>query len=137
MALIAGIVTWMLIYNRLLLTSINASLAKSRGVRTRLIEYGFVVLVAVAVMLSIRWVGVLLINALLILPAAAGRNIAKSARGHAVFSVLIAVVSGVLGLIAAFYLNTSAGAAIVLSAAFFYGVSLLVLTLRHQMDKRK
>ena len=137
LALVAGVAAWMLIYNRLLLTSINASLARSRGVRTRLIEYGFVVLVAVAVMLSIRWVGVLLINALLILPAAAGRNMAKSARGHALFSVLIAVISGVVGLIAAFYLNTSAGAAIVLCAAVFYGVSLLVLTLRHQLDKRK
>ncbi len=137
LALIAGVAAWILIYNRLLLTSINVSLAKSRGIHTKLVEYAFVVMVAVAVMLSIRWVGVMLINALLILPAAAARNIAKSARGHALFSVLIAVVSGVLGLIAAFYLNTSAGAAIVLCAAVFYGISLLALTLRHQIDKRK
>ena len=137
LALIAGIGAWMLIYNQLLLTSINASLAKSRGMRTRLVEYCFVILVAVAVMLSIRWVGVLLINALLILPAAAGRNLARSARSHAALSVLIAVVSGVAGLILAYYWNTSAGAAIVLCAAVFYGVSLLVFFLRRQMDKRK
>jgi len=137
LALVIGVGFWMLIYNQLLLTSINASLARSRGMRTRLVEYGFVILVAIAVMLSIRWVGVLLINALLILPAAAGRNLARSSRSHALFSVLIAVVSGVAGLTLAFYWNTSAGAAIVLCTAVLYGVSLLVFSLRRHMDKRK
>ena len=84
------------------------------------------VLVAVAVMLAIRWVGVLLINALLILPAAAGRNLAKNSRQHALFSVLIALVSGMLGLTAAYTQDTSAGASIVLCAAVFYALSLLV-----------
>ena len=137
LALIIGVGAWIFIYNQLLLASISTSLAKSRGMRTRLTEYGFVILVAVAVMLSIRWVGVLLINALLILPAAAGRNLARSARSHALLSVLIAMMSGVLGLVLAFYWNTSAGAAIVLCAAAFYGISLLIFSLRRLMDKRK
>jgi zinc transport system permease protein len=137
LALVIGVGSWMLLYNQLLLASISTSLAKSRGMRTRLVEYGFVILVAVAVMLSIRWVGVLLINALLILPAAAGRNLARSARSHALLSVLIAMLSGVLGLVLAFYWNTSAGAAIVLCAAASYGVSLLIFSLRRLLDKRK
>ena len=85
-------------------------------------------------MLAIRWVGVMLINALLIVPAAAGRNLARTSRGHAAWSVLIALLSGVGGLIAAFYFNTSAGAAIVLASALCYGVSLGV---KHFMDHRK
>ncbi len=137
LALVIGIFVWMLIYNQLLLASINISLAKSRRMRVRLVEYAFVILVAVAVMLSIRWVGVLLINALLILPAAAGRNLSRSVRGHAFLSVLIAIASGVAGLVLAFYWNTSAGAAIVLCAAAFYGVSLLVFSFRRYLDKRK
>ncbi len=137
LALVFGTAAWVLLYNRLLLVSVNASLARSRGIRVNLTEYAFVILVAVAVMLSIRWVGVLLINALLILPAAAGRNLARSARGHAFFSVLTAMLSGVLGLVLSFYWNTSAGAAIVLCAAFFYGVSLLILYTRRSMDKKK
>ncbi|MGN0762374.1 MAG: metal ABC transporter permease, partial [Aristaeellaceae bacterium] len=72
-ALIGGVILWMVMYNSLLLSGVNASLARSRGVHTSLVECAFVVLVAVAVMLAIRWVGVMLINALLILPAAAGR----------------------------------------------------------------
>lgn len=123
-ALAVTVVVWILLYNPLLLTNVDPFLARSRGIRTRLIECGFVVLVAVAVMLSIRWVGVMLINALLILPAAAGRNIARNARQHALSSVLIAMGCGVAGLLSAYQWDTSAGAAIVLYAAVIYGVSL-------------
>ncbi len=129
-ALIAGIVLWMVMYNSLLLTSINPSLAKSRGIHTRLSEMAFVVLVAVAVMLAIRWVGVMLINALLILPAAAGRNLARNSRQHALYSVLIALVCGIAGLMSAYALDTSAGAAIVLYAAACYAVSLALRKVR-------
>ena len=124
LALVFGTAAWMLMYNRLLMSSVNASLARSRGVRTQLIECAFVVLVAVAVMLAIRWVGVMLINALLILPAAAARNMARNARQHAALSVGIAVVCGVAGLLCAYAWDTSAGAAIVLCAAACYAASL-------------
>ncbi|MDO5435895.1 MAG: metal ABC transporter permease [Clostridia bacterium] len=129
-ALAGGVSLWCVIYNRLLLTGISNSLAASRGIRTRLIEAVFVVLVAVAVMLAIRWVGVMLINALLILPAAAGRNLASSSRQHALFSVLLSLTSGIAGLLCAYAWDTSAGAAIVLFAAAFYGLSLLARALR-------
>ena len=126
LALVAGVALWAILYNRLLLTAINPQLAQSRGVRTNLVEYAFVILVAVAVMLSIRWVGVLLINALLILPAAAARNIAGSARQHAVFSVIISVFSGVAGLVLSVPLGSSVGAAVVLCAAGVYAVTLVI-----------
>lgn len=123
-ALIAGVALWVVMYNSLLLAGVNESLARSRGIHTRWIECAFVVLVAVAVMLAIRWVGVMLINALLILPAAAGRNLAKNSRQHAAWSVLIALVSGVAGLLGAYAWDASAGAAIVLCAAACYALSL-------------
>ncbi len=126
LSLIAGVAAWVLIYNQLLLTAVNPQLAHSRGIKTRLVEDVFVCLVAVAVMLAIRWVGVLLINALLILPAAAGRNIARTARQHAGYSVLVSVLSALAGLTAAYYLGTSVGAAVVLCSALFYALSLLL-----------
>ena len=122
-ALVLGVLLWAVMYNRLL-ASINPSLARTRGVRVQLAECAFVVLVAVAVMLSIKWVGVMLINALLILPAATARNIARSSRQHAVWSVGIALVCGVLGLAISWYLDTTVGAAIVLCAAACYFLSL-------------
>lgn len=124
-ALVFGVILWVMMYNRLLLSGVNESLARSRGTRTKMVECAFVVLVAVAVMLAIRWVGVMLINALLILPAAAGRNLARNSRQHAVWSVGIAMGSGVAGLLAAYAWDTSAGAAIVLFAAACYGLSLM------------
>ena len=130
-ALAAGTALWAVMYNSLLLSSVNAALARSRGVRTRLVEAAFTVLVAVAVMLSIRWVGVMLINALLILPAAAGRNLARTCRGHAAWSILIALSSGVAGLFCAYAWSTSAGAAIVLFAALWFAVSMAVKQVRH------
>ena len=130
LALGVTLILWFLLYNALLMTSVDPFLARSRGIRTRLIECGFVVLVALAVMLSIRWVGVMLINALLILPAAAGRNLARTSRQHAAWSVGIALVSGIIGLTSSYYLDTSAGATIVLVSALFYAVSLLIRSVR-------
>lgn len=82
-ALVAGIALWAVMYNSLLLSGISPSLARSRGIHNRLVECAFVVLVAVAVMLAIRWVGVMLINALLILPRRRAQSgaVEPSARG--------------------------------------------------------
>lgn len=124
LTLLAAFAAWLLLFNPLMITSVNSPLARSRGVRSRLTEYGFTVLVAVAVMMSIRWVGVLLINSLLILPAAASRNVARSAAGYMRLSVAIALVCGVAGLAASYYLNTSAGAAVVLLCAMAYFLTL-------------
>ncbi|MBR5231227.1 MAG: metal ABC transporter permease [Clostridia bacterium] len=126
LSLVIGVILWAVLYNKLLLTAVNPQLAQSRGIRTNPVEYAFVILVAVAVMLSIRWVGVLLINALLILPAAAARNIARNARQHAVYSVLFSVFSGVCGLCISVPLSSSVGAAVVLCAACIYAVTLLL-----------
>lgn len=123
-ALLVTAVCWALLFNPLMMTSVNAPLAQSRGVHAHLVEYAFTTLVAVAVMVSIRWVGVMLINSLLILPAAASRNIARNAAAYLRDSVLIALFSGVTGLILSYYLNTSAGAAIVLVAACVYFATL-------------
>ena len=130
LALIGTLAVWAVLYNALLMSSVDPFLARSRGIRTRLVECAFVVLVAVAVMLSIRWVGVMLINALLILPAASARNLARSVRQHAVLSVLIALFSGVVGLILSYYLDSSAGASIVLTSAVIYAASLALRSVR-------
>ena len=115
---------WLMLFNPLMITSVNSPLARSRGIRARMTEYGFTILVAVAVMMSIRWVGVMLINSLLILPAAASRNVARNAAGYMRLSVVIALVCGVTGLALSYYLNTSAGAAVVLCCAVVYFATL-------------
>ena len=117
---------WIFFFNRLLILSVNASLARSKGISVRALEIAFMTLIAVLVTVSIKWIGTLLINALLILPAAAARNVAGSIRSYHGLSVLFSLVSGVSGLILSFYLDTSAGATIVLCSAVIFAVSWLV-----------
>lgn len=121
--LVCVTVIWAFIYNKLTLVSINRELAASRGVRVALIENIFVVLVAVVVMLSIKWVGVLLINSMLILPAACARNFSTNSRQYLFSSVALSLVAGLGGVISSFYLNTSAGATIVLISAILFFIS--------------
>lgn len=120
------IVVWSLIYNKLLVITVNRELAASRGIKTALYENIFVIMVAVVVMISIKWVGILLINSLLILPAAAARNIAKNSRQYMSFSVAISLVSAVSGLLISFYADTSAGATIVTVSAIIFFVTYLL-----------
>lgn len=124
--LVVVTVVWGLIYNKLLLLSINADLASSRGVKTVVVENVFVVLVAVVVMLSIKWIGVLLINSLLILPAASARNVSRNSKQYLSCSVLFAMASGIAGLIASYAFNTSAGASIVLVSAMIFFLTYLL-----------
>ena len=120
------IVLWTLIFNKLLITSLNTSLANSRGINTLLIEIIFTCTLAVIVTLTVRWVGLLIINSLLVLPAAAARNISKNVRQYHLFSVLIAVFSGITGLIVSYYLNTVTGATIVLISSLIFFITLIL-----------
>lgn len=121
----ATILFWLLAFNKLHAVSVNEALAKSKGIKTALVDNIFVVIVALIIMASIRWVGILIINALLILPAASGRNLAKNMREYHLFSVLISLFSGVLGLILSYYNNTAAGPTIVLVSAAVFFLTLL------------
>lgn len=120
------IVLWSLIFNKLLVTSLNTSLANSRGMNTLLIEIIFTCTIAVIVTITIRWVGLLIINSLLVLPAAASRNISRNIRQYHLFSILIAIFSGIVGLIISYYLNTVTGATIVLVASVIFFITLFI-----------
>ena len=118
------LIGWILLFNRLLLLSVNSSLARSRGIFIFAVEAAFAVLLAVVVAVSIQWVGILIINALLVLPGAAARNLARSVKEYHVISTVLAFLSGLIGLFAAYYLGIAAGAAIVAAASLFFFLSL-------------
>jgi zinc transport system permease protein len=85
------------IYNSLLLSGFNTSLALSRQVRTRRASYFFIMLLAVVVTLSVRTVGVLLINALLVVPAATACNIARNLRQLFWITIFLCLLSCIAG----------------------------------------
>lgn len=124
--LVAAYLLWALLYNQLLLLSINRSLAASRGVKVMLVENIFVMMVAVAVMVSIRWVGILMINSLLILPAAAARNITTTARGYHWTATAFGLLSSMVGLAVSYCFGTSAGATMVLAAAVLFFITYFI-----------
>lgn len=120
------ILLWVLMFNKLLLSSMNQSLARSRGINVKLYEYLFTIMMAVIVTISIQWVGILIISSLLIIPAAASRNIAKNMRQYHFYSVLIAVVSGLAGLILSYFWGTATGATIVLITSGFFALTFVI-----------
>jgi zinc transport system permease protein len=113
-------------FNRLLLASVSPALARSRARHPGVAELVFASTLAVTVTFSLPWIGILVINALLILPAAAARNLGRSTAEFFGWSVLLAVVAGVTGLIVSFYASTATGATIVLVAMVFYLATLIV-----------
>ncbi|MCF0131850.1 MAG: metal ABC transporter permease [Pseudobutyrivibrio sp.] len=114
------LVYWLWAVNRLTAISIHPTLAKSRSISVHAMEDIFAVLMALLVMLSIKWVGILLINALLILPAASSRNISENMREYAGYSVLFSVFSGLVGLIVSYFTDMATGPMIVIVASAIY-----------------
>jgi zinc transport system permease protein len=124
--LLVVVIYWVRFGNALVLVSLNPSLVRSKGVSVFWLETSFSILLALVVTVSIRMVGILLINSLLILPAATARIMAGSIREYTLWSVVISLISGIGGLIASYYLGTSAGATIVLCITLCYGLSALL-----------
>ncbi len=121
--LLAVVVFWVLASNRLTLTAIHPQLASSRGVNIHLTQTVFTAAIAVVVTLAISWVGLLILNSLLVLPAASARNVARNLKQYHLFSMIFALVAGIGGLVVSYYLGTSAGAAISLGLALIFAVS--------------
>lgn len=118
--LIIVILLWVLCFNKLMLASLNSDLALSKQVDVKLYKNIFVLIIALIVTVSIKWVGMLIINSLLVIPAASAKNITCNMRDYHVFSVLFSMTSGLSGLILSYYIGTSAGATIVLVSAMIF-----------------
>lgn len=121
--LVLVVLLWVLTANRLVLTSVYPQLASSRGIPVRGYETMFTAAIAVVVTLSMSWVGLMVVNSLLVLPAAAARNIARNLREYHLFSILGALAAGVAGLITSFYLGSSTGAVISLYLALYFAIT--------------
>jgi len=121
--LLGVLVFWALFANRLSLIAIHPHLASSRGIRVGLSQTLFTAAIAVVVTLSISSVGLLILNSLLVLPAASARNISRNLREYTLFSVVFALGAGIGGLTVSYYLGSSAGAAISLILAVIFAVT--------------
>jgi zinc transport system permease protein len=112
-------------YNRLLYIGLNQELARVHLVKTAFYQYAYAALLSVVVIFSVRAVGVLLVTALLIVPAAAARNLSQTAGAMFWWSVLISMTSAAAGLIisAQEWAYTATGATIILTAFIWFVIS--------------
>ena len=121
--LVVVIVLWVCAYNHLMLSAVHPALADSRGIKVFWQEALFSMAIAVVVTVSMTWVGLMVINSLLVLPAAASRNLARNLRQYHLFSVLGALAAGIAGLMTSYYCEASTGACITLYLAIYFAVT--------------
>ena len=124
--LLGVLLLWGFFYNKLMLSAVHPALAGSRGINIFGQDALFSVAVAVVVTLSMTWVGLLVINSLLVLPAAAARNLAKNMWQYHLLSLLAAVVAGVAGLLTSYYVGSSTGACITLYLAVWFALTFCI-----------
>lgn len=123
-ALVAAMIGWR--WQSLLTSTLNEDLAYSCGIDPKREKLVLTLSLAITVAVAIKVVGVLLIAALLIIPAAAARPLSRSPEGMSVMAAVIGAGSAVIGLRLAYLLDTPAGPTIVCVAALcFAGASLL------------
>ena len=123
--LLGVVILWVTSFNPMMLSSVHQALADSRGIRVVWKNFLFTAAIAVVVTITMTWVGLLVINALLVLPGAAARNVARNLPQYHLVSVVGGLVCGIGGLLVSYYLGASTGASITLLLAVWFFVSLL------------
>ena len=130
LVLIGVVIFWCFFSNRLTLTAIHPQLASSRGIPVRMSQTVFTTAIAVVVTLSISSVGLLILNSLLVLPAASARNVSRNLKQYHLLSVGFALISCITGLVISYYWGASAGAAISLCMALIFAVTFCLRKVR-------
>jgi len=113
------------IYPKMILASISSDLAKSEGIKVKKLNFIYLLLIAAIVALGVKIVGSLLVGALVIIPAAAARNLSVSLKGYYLGSIVLGVLSCSLGIILSEFADLPAGPAIILTSAAFFLISLI------------
>lgn len=106
---IISVFTLIFLYNQMLYIAYDEEAAKIAGVKVKLINYVFSILVASAISVSIRIVGVLVLSSMIALPVATALQLGKGFKLTLVFSIMFSVVDILSGLFISYYLNVAPG----------------------------
>ncbi|MCI5689972.1 MAG: metal ABC transporter permease [Clostridiales bacterium] len=128
--LLGLLVLWVTSFNKMMLSSVHQALADSRGIHVMWKNFLFTAAIAVVVTITMTWVGLLVINALLVLPGAAARNVARNVPQYHLVSVLGGIFCGIGGLMVSYYFGASTGASITLLLALWFFLTLLIKRVR-------
>ena len=118
------------IRKKLIVNMLSEELAQSIGIKNKKIEFVYLLIFALAVALGIKFVGALLMGALVIIPAASAKNISKSFNGFMIWSVIFGIISAILGTYVSYALKVSPGPIFIISATIIFIISFLFKKLR-------
>lgn len=107
------IIVYIVFYNRLFLISFDEKFAKASGINVTLYQFLISLFTALVVVLGMRMMGTLLISSLIVFPAIIAKKLTNSFKGLVILSCITGIICFILGLLASFYINLPAGAAIV------------------------
>jgi zinc transport system permease protein len=120
---VIGFVLWK--RHRLVLALVSPEIAHTSGINVPRLNLYFLLVFALTIALGLRYLGVLLVGSLVIIPAATAKRLARSLRGMLVISVAVSMASTTLGTLLSLSLHRTPGPMIVLVAASFFLLSLL------------
>jgi zinc transport system permease protein len=123
---VISVLTLLLLYHQLVYIAYDEEAAKVAGVKVRLLNYIFSVLVASAISVTIRIVGVLVISSMIALPVASALQLEKGFKTTLVFSVLFSIADIMLGLVLSYFLGVAAGGFTALVSVFVLIVVIVV-----------
>lgn len=118
------------IWRALVAHTVNKDMAHAEGITNPATELSFVILIAIVVAISMKVVGILLITAMLVIPPATARHIAKTPEQMAVIAIFVGAMSTALGLVGSYQWDIPAGPSIVLSAAGLFTTGMIAGLLR-------
>jgi zinc transport system permease protein len=113
-------------YKKILFITFDDEGAHLAGIRIDLLDYVIRIFTALIVVTSIKIVGIVLVIALLVLPASSAKIFAKNFRSMIPLSIVFSLCSVVIGLISSYYLNIPSGAGIVVVSAFLFILGLVI-----------
>ena len=125
-----------LFYHDLVALTFNEELARVSGIKIRFLNSLLAILTALTVVLAMRLVGIMLISALLILPASTALQVARGFKMTVLFSILSATLAIISGIVISFVLNIPSGATIILSSLTLFGISAVVKNTKKQAVTR-
>lgn len=121
------ILTLMIIWTPLFASTVNYELAEAEGMKPERYNAIFTILMAAIIAISIKMVGLLLITGMMIIPAAAARNLSNSPKQMVVISIIFGLLSVLIGLYASLEINTPSGPSIITTSLLFFILSLFTL----------
>lgn len=113
-----------LIYNKLVYVTFDEDGAQTVGIRVKLINYIFTILVGATISLSIRVMGILVISSIIVVPVATAMQLKQSFNKTLIFSIIFGFIDIMVGLVMSYYINTAPGGTIALTS-----VIVLMLTI--------